>query len=518
MLWRFASGLSRFLRFPLSPEDCLLVVRQSLRDRQKNFLLLLKKAVFGYPKSPYSALLRWAGVEYGDVDRMVGQDGVETTLERLFEAGVHVGLDEFKGRRPILRNGFSLEVTSEDFDNPLLAREFEVQTSGSTGPRRRLAIDFDLLTIDASYRYLCFRAHGMEARPLAVYRAVPPGSSGIKNALFAAKFGNPLERWYSPTALSLKPSMLKSALFSSLAVCGGQLLGRRIPIPRHVPLDNAAPVSRWLATKVRMGTPALLSGPVSSLVRVVAAAKREGLDITDTMFLAGGEPITDAKVDLLSELGVRICPNWAMSEAGPLGGGCADRQAIDEIHLYRGKIAVLQHPRRLSDQSTVSALYLTTLRTETPKIMLNLESGDYGVLKKRRCGCMLGDLGLNDHLQAIRNYEKLTTGGMHFVGSEIVALVEQVLPDAFGGHPTDYQIVEEEEGAVTHVSLVISPRVGVMEEHVVVNRVLEYLARGSRGNRMMAEHWKQAGALRVVRHEPFSTPEGKIPPLRVRWR
>jgi hypothetical protein len=104
---------------------------------------------------------------------------------------------------------------------------------------------------------------------------------------------------------------------------------------------------------------------------------------------------------------------------------------------------------------------------------------------------------------------------MHFPGSDIIALVEEALPAAFGGHPIDYQFVEEEEGVVTHVSVVVSLRVGDMDEDAIVRTVLEFLGLRSRGNRMMAEHWEQGRTLRVVRREPYATPAAKIPPLRI---
>ena len=516
MFGRFAAGLRPFVQSPLSLPDCRSLVEQCIRDRERNFLLLMKKAVFGHPQSPYLALLRWAGVEYGDLERMVGQDGIEASLQRLFKADVYVSLDEFKGRRPIERPGLRLAITAEDFDNPLLAREFEVRTSGTTGPRKRLAIDFDLLKYDAAHRRMVYEANGIGNRPSAAYRAVPPGSSGIKNVLFAVKFGNPLKRWFSPTAVSWNPKMLPSAIFTQMAVRGAQLWGGSIPHPEHVPLEDAAPVSRWLADQVAQGTPALLSGSVNSMVRVCTSAEKHGLDITGTVFLAGGEPITDAKVGLFRKSGVGVCPNYAMSESGPLGGGCADREAVDEVHLYYGKVAMFTQPRVMTHgESAVDALYLSTLLPETPKIMLNLETGDYGELRERRCDCLLGELGLRYHLHHIRNYEKLTTGGMHFLGSDVIALIEEALPSAYGGQPTDYQLAEVEDGAVTRLDLVVSPRVGEVDEKAIVRTVLEQLGSGSRGNHMMAAHWAQGETLRLVRAHPFTTSEGKIPPLKV---
>jgi len=189
---------------------------------------------------------------------------------------------------------------------------------------------------------------------------------------------------------------------------------------------------------------------------------------------------------------------------------------LDEVHLYDGKIAVLQRPVSVpGSESTVDALHLTTLLPATPKVMLNVDTGDYGVLSNRRCGCLLEGLGLARHLHTIRNYEKLTTGGMHVMGSDIVNLVEEVLPGNHGGAPTDYQMVEEQREDLNRVTIVVSPRVGDVNAEVLLKDVLRYLAGCSRGERMMAEQWMDGESLRVVRRHPYATQTGKIPPLRV---
>jgi len=516
MFWRFASGLRAFLRSPLSPGQCRSLVEDSLRNRERNFLRLVERAVYGWPRSPYLPLLRWAGVEFGDLAILTEQDGVEGALEKLYEAGVHISLEQFKGRQPIGRNGLHVAVSSEDFDNPLLARDFEVASGGSTGVRRRSAIDFDLLVYDAACKFLFHQAHGMETWPSALWRALPPGSSGLKNALVFAKFGHPLERWFTPTRNSWTPSMSKSAVFTHTAVWGGRLAGGHIPRPEYVPLENPLPVAAWLAEKSARGTPALLSVPGNSAVRVAAAARDAGLDIAGTVFRLGGEPFTGAKAKIVYGTGARTVSGWAMSESGPLGGGCANREAIDEVHLFRGKMAVLQRPRSLyGGEMSVDALFLSTLLTTTPKVMLNVDTGDYGVLSKRRCGCPLESLGLDLHLHTIRNYEKLTTGGMHFMGSEILRLVEEVLPAEIGGGPTDFQFVEEQGDALNRVNILVSPRVGPVDEQAVIRVILRFLGSHSRGDRAMAEQWERGGVLRVVRAEPVATAVAKIPPLRV---
>ncbi|HXG33637.1 MAG TPA: hypothetical protein VNJ11_09745 [Bryobacteraceae bacterium] len=516
IFYRFATGLGRFLRTPLSAEQCRAIVADSLAGRERNFLRLVHRAVYGYPESPYRQLLLWAGVEYGDLERMVQADGIERTLERLFDAGVFVELDEFKGRRPIRRPGLTVEVTAESFDNPLLARDFEVESGGSTGPRRRMKIDFDLLVYDAACRHFHFAAVGAESAPLAIWRGVPPDSSGLKHGLIAAKLGRPMERWFSPVPLSFQPRSLPFAALTLYAVKASPLFGSRIPAPEHVPLSDGRPVARWLAEKVRQGRPGVLSAAANNVVRACVAAKEAGLDVAGTIFRVSGEPFTEAKRRLVAELGARTFSGWSMSETGPLGGGCAHREVVDEVHLFRGKIAVFDRPKLLADGETqVRALYLTTLLPCTPKIMLNLDTGDYGVLSRRRCGCLLEQIGFTDHLHTIRNYEKLTAGGIQFLGSDIIRLVEEVLPAAHGGHPTDYQFVEEQNGALTEVSLIVSPRVPLDDEQAVVNTVLRFLAARDAGHRLMTAFWQQGRTLRVLRREPYVTAASKTPPLRV---
>ncbi len=102
------------------------------------------------------------------------------------------------------------------------------------------------------------------------------------------------------------------------------------------------------------------------------------------------------------------------------------------------------------------------------------------------------------------------------MGSELVTLLEVVLPGRFGGIPTDYQLVEEEEGGLQKVSLLVSPRVGTLDEEAVVSTVLRSLGACPPGaKRTMAELWREGQTLRVVRREPYATGSAKILPLHI---
>jgi hypothetical protein len=516
LLWRFGGGLRRFLETRYTPAQALAIVEQSVRDRENSFLSLVEKAVYGFPGSPYLALLRWAGIEYGDLEKLVQADGIETAMARLYDAGVHVSLEQLKGRQPIRRAGLEIPADDSDFDNPLFEADFHVQSSGSTGKRRRMKLDFDLMAFDAAFTAVVHNASGMHGRPRATWRGILPDSAGLKQVLFAVKAGSPIEHWFSPDPISWTSGNFLFTLLNSYAVYGGRFLGAPIPVPEYTPLNDPVPIVRWLGEKVRQGTPGLISVSANNAVRLSEAARSAGVDISGTCFRVGGEPLTRAKLKLIEQAGASTLSGWAMAELGPFGGGCANREAIDDMHLFAGKVAAIQRSKVLADgESRVDAIYLTTLLRSTPKIMLNVDTGDFGVMNQRSCGCALEKAGFTTHVHTIRNYEKLTAGGVQFLGEDIIELVEEVLPARFGGSSTNYQFVEEQDGAVTQVSIYVSPRLGEVRETDIVRAVLTHLAGANGGGRGMARFWDQGRTLRVVRRDPFVTASLKTPPLKV---
>jgi len=118
----------------------------------------------------------------------------------------------------------------------------------------------------------------------------------------------------------------------------------------------------------------------------------------------------------------------------------------------------------------------TTLVAGTPKLMLNVESDDFGELVARRCGCHLDGLGLRRHLHTMRSHEKLTSEGMNFLGSDLLRLIEEILPARFGGGPTDFQLVEDEDASgLPQVQLFVSRRLGPLPDAAVVDTVAGFL-------------------------------------------
>ena len=295
--------------------------------------------------------------------------------------------------------------------------------------------------------------------------------------------------------------------------------GGVVPAPVHVPVDEATTVARWIAGVRASGRRALLDSTASGLVRVCSAAAAAGLDVSGSVLRFGGEPFTAARAAAVRAVGAVALARYSMAEVGVIGVACARPREIDEVHLLTDKLAFTQRERRVAaDGRSVGALSITTLLAASPKLLINAEIDDYGVLDEHRCGCGFERLGLARHLHTIRSFEKLTSEGMSFLGSDLLRLVEEVLPQRFGGDATRYQLVEDECDGLPAVELRIDPAVGALDAQAVLATALASLAAISPAHRMMAESWQSAGTLRVVRAAPLATAAAKILPLHVRAR
>jgi hypothetical protein len=511
---RYVKNLREFLRHPLSVDEARRRVEEQLRLREESFLRVLEAGVFAQPSSPYRPLLTAAGVEFGDVVQIVREHGLEGALGRLYDAGVYVTLEEYKGRRPIERLGLSLSVSPEDFFNPLRGPAFVLHDVGSSGVRRGGPLDLVHVAGMAAYQALLFESYDLFRVPYALWFPLPPGRAGLIDALRISKLGKQIDRWFSQTPLELTRATTKPYLLTRATIAASRRWGKPMPRPEHVTLTDAGPVARWLAEKVAQGTPAHLSTYPSSAARACVAAEAAGLDISGTIFRVGGEPYTSAKAEAVERSGSRAISYYGAVETGSIGIACREPHQLDDVHLLTDKLGIIQREREVADGAArVGALVFSTLLATSPRLLLNMESDDYGVLEDRECGCLFGRLGYTRHLHGIHSYDKLTSGGMTFVGSDVTGLLDETLPARFGGAPTDYQLVEEEEAGIPKVSIVVSPRVGELDEAAVIDTVLVALSSGPAYKRMMASVWQSGDTLKVVRREPHATATAKILPL-----
>lgn len=143
--------------------------------------------------------------------------------------------------------------------------------------------------------------------------------------------------------------------------------------------------------------------------------------------------------------------------------------------------------------------------------MFNLFMGDQGIMRESICACTLEGLGWATHLQEVRSFEKLTGSGMTFLDTDVIPVLEENLPAAFGGAPTDYQLMEQErEQGPAVLSLLVHPSPAPLDPNVAAETFLSALGARSPENRLMELAWRGGGIVKVQREAPRKTRSGKI--------
>ena len=506
----FLSRLPRYLHHPVTVAEARAALRQRLDRRDSDFLALVRRAVYENPGSPYRTLLAAAGCEYGDLERLIVRDGLESTLRALLRAGVYLTVSELKGRRPVARGSTKIDVNPSLLRNPLAALHVPVSSSGGRGAEAVVNLDLGFLREVAVDQSLVMMARNGLAWRHAVWMV--PGGSGFKQVLKFSAIGSPPVRWFSqldPSAPGLDP---RYRWTTELIRFGSRLAGRAIPAPLHVSVHDPLPVIRWMQDVLQSGQTPHLFTFVSSAVRLSQVARRAGLGLEGARFSICGEPVTQARLAEIRAAGGVAVPQYGATETSTLGFGCLSPAAPDDLHLLHDMHAFIQ-PETADGGPELPprAMLVTSLRAAAPLVLLNVSLGDQAIASTRACGCPLEELGWVTHLRAIRSYEKLTAGGMTFLDSDLVRVLEEVLPERFGGGPTDYQLEEDEAvDGRPRLRLIVNPSVGTLDEQKVVAAFLEAIAPGSGTERVMGLIWRESEFVEVVRCPPRGTSTGKI--------
>jgi hypothetical protein len=502
---RLLRGLPGYLRRPLTLDECRQIVTRRLASRAADFLALARDAIYANPVSPYLALLRRAGCAYGDLERLVRADGVEGALRTLLREGVYLTVDEFRGRQPAVRGSATIEIDPVRLRNPLATPHYWGTTSGSRGAPARLPMDLTCLRDWAVDLRLSLAARGGAGWRTAVW-----GTPGVVPVLWYSAGGGPAARWFSvvdPTRPGLHPRYRWSVRAIRWA---SRLWSLGLPELEHVPVDAPLPIARWMAETLRAGAVPHLWAFPSSAMRVCQAAEDAGLSVAGAQLTITGEPVTAARLAALRRFGVHAVPDYGSADSGgSVTHGCLAPAAPDDVHLFHDLNALVQAE---APPFPAGALLVSSLRPTVPLILLNTSMGDRATVVDRRCGCPMETLGWRTHLHTIRSYEKLTAGGMTFVDTDVVRILEEVLPRRFGGSPLDYQLIEEEEAMSgrPRLRLLVHPAVGPLDPAAVIRVFLEAIGTGNGAERIMAHQWAQGGLLRVEREAPLAAPSGKV--------
>jgi hypothetical protein len=351
-----------------------------------------------------------------------------------------------------------------------------------------------------------------------MYEATLPGAAGVNNLMIYARMGVVAERWFARKILI--PSKIESMyhyLATELLARAARRFGPGFPKPEFIETTEIDRIVHWVADNQRQNHQCCITTAASNAARIARVASRLGISLAGTKFIVSGEPFTKAKQEVIEKAGARATPRYAYGGSVNIGFGCANPVYTDEIHVNKHLVALFPNPRsRENGGLTLHPLLCTTLHPSVPRLLFNVENGDYGCLTERNCGCALEEVGLSLHLHQIRSFEKLTSEGMNYFYCEFFELMEEVLPAEFGGGPGDYQLVEEEDDqSQTRLTLLVHPDVSDVNENRLLARLKEVLAQGSRNNRFMSNVWQDSGTLRIRREIPHCSGRGKILPLHI---
>ncbi len=508
---RFLSQLPAFLRSPVSLAEARRRVERRLRTRSELLIGLLDVIDAGPADAPYARLMSACGCTVQDARQLVLDEGVEGALGRLLDSGVFLTCDEFKGRAPVVRGSETFTIDPTRLRNPRANVHGLAQTGGSRGVPTPVPIDLAFIEDHAVNTHLTLEAHGGLAWAHAHYGV--PGGTAVTNPLEFAKGGNPPERWFTPVDPAT-PGLHPRYRWGSRALwLGSRLAGVPLPGPTYAPLDSPEPIVSWLAEVLAQGRTPHVWTFASSAVLVCETAAALGVDIAGARFTAGGEPTTPVRRRAVEAVGAVMIPRMGATETDILAYACVKPDAADDMHFFHDRHALIQPDgNSTAPHLPAKAMVLTSLLPTAPIFLLNVCLGDQATVVRRECGCAMADIGWTYHVSEVRSYQKLTAGGITLLDSDIIHVLEHVLPDRFGGTPLDYQLVERVDMDTGHavVQLLVAPHLAGVVEADVRDTFLTAVGGGTGGQHLMALQWRHGNVLRVIREQPRRTASGKI--------
>jgi antitoxin (DNA-binding transcriptional repressor) of toxin-antitoxin stability system len=135
--------------------------------------------------------------------------------------------------------------------------------------------------------------------------------AGLRHVLQYAKAGHAPTAWFYPVA----PLPARTRALSGYLAVLGRVFGFALPRPAFLDLREPGRMARWLADRARAGRPVCLTTYGSSVARICAAARDDGLDLAGVAFVAIGEPYTEARRNVVTSAGARPSTVWSTRRA-----------------------------------------------------------------------------------------------------------------------------------------------------------------------------------------------------------
>jgi len=509
---RMGMAFVSHLRSPLDP-DPEGTIRSHMERRESSFIAIIRKTLSN-AAHPYSRMFRIAGWTLRDVETSVARCGVEHTLQALLDAGVYLKQDELRGKKEIIRRGESIPSTPRSWLNESGRGPIVNTSSGSSSGRSfRTEQSLDYLTNLEAACQLMVGELDLERRPGVQVAPILPGY-GLLGALLASRLRVGFGRWYAIGGASRANRYYRIATRCIAAQL--RLFGAKVPYPMYLDQNDFRPAAEYLTRLRSDGAVAVISGFVSSVSRVAAAALDEDLDVSGTIAIVAGEALTDVKRHVIESAGISVYPTYGASDIGNIGLPCRHMNRGNCVHIFRHGVAlaVKREATGESGGKPVDSLYATSLLPFAPRYLINAEIGDTGVIEEATCDCVFTRLGFNLQVRDIASISKVTAQGMTIAAEELVQVLEERMPARFGGRPGDYQLIEAEGTAQTEMILCIRPGVSRNSDEEILGY---FLAQTHRlyGGSMSALAWVHSRGVRVRWAAPLLSATGKFRAVRL---
>jgi hypothetical protein len=502
-----ARGLRRLVKDPVTVADAEVTVAGEVAARGERFLASLDRLVWPYPQSPARQLLDNAGLEAADVRRLVDADGIVGALERLRDAGVYVSYEEYHGRVEAKRGSATFSFHPPDFFNPVTPADYIATTGGSRSSGTPVELSFAWQRRQGTQRAIQFDRAGVRGAPTATWLPVFPSAAGYGAVMKLTAGGNRPERWFSQVPVDLEGISSHKALANRFLPALSALARAGLPSPEYVPTSDPEPVVRWLEAAVQRRAAATITGYASSLTAAARWAHDHGVSLEGVVAYPSSEPVTAGKLAAMRAAGMRPHPTYAFVPEGTVALSC-EYCDDEEYHLWEQELAIITRRRPRGDDADVDAFLLTSLAQEAPRVLVNVENDDYGVVRHDvDCACGLGALGLRTRLANIRGISKVVAAGISLDGEIFDRIVETDLPARVGGGAGDFQFVERESETGTTMALRVRPDIDLNEEHL--RDAVEAALRTSDNGVLAAAVWARNGGLHIERSAPLVTKAGK---------
>jgi hypothetical protein len=393
ILW----SLPGHVRRPVDPRETRAGILRRLARRETDFVRQVRRSVFSNPSNPYVKLFEHAGCEIGDLERLIQQEGLESALRQLYNRGIYLTYDEFRGRKPAIRGSLTIDVIPSSLRNPdshvLVANHTGGSSSGT-----RMPVPLDLRFIRDRGRANGLRLELVGGRGWSHAIGYPPGTGeGVVVSYLPAVTG-PI-RWFTPIDPRSAEVPDRYRSFERLVRFGCRLSGAPFPLPEYVPTDEPLPIAHWMADVLNNGGTPHFHGYTTWCVRICQAAFDAGLDLTGAYFSTAGEPLTAARLATIRRAGGVAMSMYGAAEAGNMAYGCLGPRVTDDLHVLTDRYVFIQAGGAGSPSGLPPrALLMSSLRSNVPYVMINVCIGDQADIDMRECGCPLEQVGWTTHL------------------------------------------------------------------------------------------------------------------------